>query len=282
MNVKITADSTCDLSPELVEKYGIHIIPLCVVKGGETLLDGVSITPRDIFRYFDETGELCKTSALNAARYTEHFTKFNRSFDAVVHIGISSGFSSTVNAARMAAAELGNVYVVDSRNLSSGSGHVVLDAAELAACGADAHTIVDHLTDLVPRVEASFVIDTLKYLRKGGRCSSIAALGANLLNIKPSIEVVNGGMVVGKKYRGTFEKAVLAYVDDRLTGRDDIDYSRLFITHPDCPPELVASVKAEVMKLAHFDEIIETRAGCCVSAHCGPRTIGILFKRKRA
>lgn len=280
MNIKITADSTCDLSPELIHKYDIEIIPLCVIKEGQPYRDGVNITSKDIFEHVENGGELCTTSALNVSEYQEVFAELSPKYDAVIHIGISNGFSSCIQNATIAAGEFGNVYAVDSRNLSTGSGHVVIKAAELAQSGMAPQEIVDYLNEFTARVEASFVIDKLDYLKKGGRCSSLAVLGANLLNLKPCIEVRDGAMHVAKKYKGSFEKCLLRYVKDRLEGRTDIDTGRIFITHPACSDEVVEMVRQEVEKIMHFDEVLITRAGCTVSSHCGPNTLGILFVRK--
>lgn len=280
MNIKITADSTCDLSPELIEAHDIDIIPLYIIKGGESFRDGVDITPSDIFAHVGGGGDICTTSAINVSDYAEKFAELSPKFDAVIHIDISAEFSACFQNAAMAAGKFENVYAVDSRNLSSGSGHVVLEAAKMAKSGMDPKEIVEKLKELTGRVEASFVIDKLDYLKKGGRCSSLAALGANLLNLKPCIEVKDGAMRVGKKYKGAFEKSLKKYVKERLEGRADIDPGRIFITHSGCGPEVVRSVREGIREYMEFDEIIETRAGCTVSSHCGPNTLGILFIRK--
>ncbi|SDN23213.1 DegV family protein [Acetanaerobacterium elongatum] len=278
--IKISADSTCDLSPELVKALDITITPLGIVVGGENFHDGVDIFPSDIFRYVDKENKTCKTAAVNVYEYQQVFKRLSSQYEAVIHICISADFSSCFQNASVAAQDFDNVYVVDSRNLSTGSGHVVFDAALMAREGLAPEEIVRRLQALVPKVEASFVIDRLEYLHKGGRCSTVAKLGANLLQLKPCIEVINGKMTVGKKYRGRFDTCLEAYVKDRLCDRTDIDYSRLFITHPQCTPETVALVKRTVEQYAHFDEVYETNAGCTVSNHCGPFTLGILFKRK--
>lgn len=280
VNIKITADSTCDLSPELVEAYGIEIIPLCVIKDGKSFRDGVDITPEDIFAHVAGGGDLCTTSALNVSEYQEKFAELSPKYDAVIHINVSSDMSSSFQNATIAAKDFQNVFAVDSRNLSTGSGHVVLRAAEMAKSGMAPAEIVERLKELTGRVEASFVIDRLDYLKKGGRCSSLAVLGANLLNLKPCIEVRDGAMHVAKKYKGSFEKCLRKYVRDRLEGRTDIDTSRIFITHPACAPEVVEMVRETVEEIMHFDEVLITRAGCTVSSHCGPNTLGILFMRK--
>lgn len=277
--IKITADSTCDLSEEILKTMNITLIPLHIVAGDQVFLDGVDITPQDIFRMVEQEDKFCKTAAVNVYQYVSVFKELAAQFEAVIHICISSDFSTCYQNACLAASEFDNVYVVDSRNLSTGSGHIVYDAAVMAQQGKDPAEICRTLEMTASKVEASFVIDRLDYLHKGGRCSGLEATGARILNIKPCIEVVNGKMKVGKKYRGSFDHCLENYVKDRLSERTDIDYSRLFITHPACAENTVAKVKELVNQYADFEEIIETRAGCTVSSHCGPNTLGILFKR---
>lgn len=281
MSIKITSDSTCDLSPALLAQYNVTMIPLYVTAGENTYRDGVDAQPSDLFDFVSKTGSLPSTAAVNIADYQEFFAPFSREYDAVIHINISSEFSSCHQNACLAAGEFDNVYVVDSRNLSTGHGLVVIEAAQAAARGENAEAIVEFLRDLTGRVEASFVIDKLDYLVKGGRCSSAAALGANLLKLKPCIEVAEGKMKVGKKYRGNFDKVLPDYVKERLSGREDIAYDRIFVTHTFCKPETVAAVKEEIAKHASFGEILETTAGCTISCHCGPNTLGILFIRSK-
>ena len=281
MKIKITADSTCDLSPELVGKYDIEITPLYIIKDGAAYKDTKEIAPKDIFDHVKAGGAITSTSAVNVDDYIGYFKPFSEEYDAVIHLDISADFSSCYQNACIAAKEYPNVYVVDTRNLSTGSGLLVLEAAEMAQRGEAPENIVKALNDLTSKVEASFVIDKLDYLRKGGRCSALAALGANLLSLRPCIEVKEGKMGVGKKYRGTFEKCIMQYVKERLEGRDDINTKRIFITHP--PFEyhgLVDAVRKEIGKYVKFDEVLETHAGCTVSSHCGPNTLGILFIRK--
>jgi len=278
--IKITADSICDLSPAILNEMDITLLPLIIILGDKEYRDGVNVTTDDIRKYVDEEGKACKTAALNIDEYRSFFEQFASKYEAVIHICISSGFSSCFQNASLAAQEFDNVYVIDSKNLSTGSGHVVYEAALMAREGMDAKEICKRLEQLIPRVEASFVIDRLDYLRKGGRCSGVVALGANLLQLKPCIEVVDGKMIVGKKYRGDFDKCLEKYVKDKLSERDDIDTSRIFVTHAMCSPQTVAKVKEAISKYADFDEVIETNAGCTIFCHCGPNTLGILFKRK--
>lgn len=280
MRIKISSDSVCDLTKEQLEKYDIGIVPLPIIKNDVTYKDGVDIMPEDIFAYVESGKGVCHTSAINVADYQEAFGRFVDTYDAIVHITLSSGISSCYQNAVIAAADFKNVYIVDSLNLSTGCGHLVLDAALMAEQGMSAEEIVKRLEELKPKVEASFVIDTLLYLWKGGRCSGVAALGANVLKLKPCIEVKNGKMEVGKKYRGNFEKVIIQYVTDRLKDRDDIDYKRIFVTHPIVPLEIVDNVVKAIKSLGPFEEVIVTRAGGTISTHCGPVCLGVLFYRK--
>lgn len=280
MNIKITADSTCDLSTELCSKYNISILPLYIVKDGISYKDMKEIEPADIFEHVKAGGAITSTSAINTEDYIGYFSPLSKEYDAVIHINISSDFSSCCQNAKIAAEEFDNVYVVDSRNLSTGSGLIVLRAAEMAQEGLPAAEIAEKLQALTEKVEASFVIDKLDYLRKGGRCSALAALGANLLSLRPCIEVKNGKMSVGKKYRGLFASCIEKYVSERLSGRDDIDKKRIFITHTPCDKQIVDNVKKYIKQNCNFEEVLETMAGCTVSSHCGPNTLGVLFMRK--
>ena len=280
MRIKITADSTCDLSPAQIEKYDITLAHLIVNKNGEEFIDGVTITPADIFAHVAAGGDLCSTAALGVGDYQDLFAKFASDYDAVVHISISSEFSSSYQNAYLAATEFDNVRVIDSRNLSTGQGLVVLAACEMGESCTDLDKMCADLVELTGRLEASFVLDQLKYMVKGGRCSSAAALGANLLNLKPCIEVRDGKMSVVKKYRGNFTKCLTSYVKDRLEGREDLDTKRLFITRTPVSEDSYAAVKEAVANYSNFDEVIESEAGCTVSCHCGPGTLGVLFIRK--
>ena len=280
MNIKILSDSTCDLSQELLEKNNITLIPLTIVKEGEAYVDGVTITPDDIFAHVAAGGNLCSTTATNMGEYAEWFEKFTGDYDGVLHINIGSGFSSCYQNACLAAEEFDNVRVIDSQNLSTGQGLVVLKACELAkTC-----TSIDELHKLVQEftahIEASFLLDQLNYMVKGGRCSSVAALGANLLNLKPCIEVKDGKMAVVKKYRGNYAKSLANYVKDRLADRDDLDRDTLFVTHTPVSTECHDAVKAAVDTYANFKNIYWTQAGSTISCHCGPGTLGVLFVRK--
>ena len=280
MNIKIISDSTCDLSAALLQQYDIALTPLTVVKNDEQFKDGITITPADIFAHVDAGGALCSTAANSIGEYADVFEKYVSDYDGVILITIGSGFSACYQNACLAAEDFPNVRVIDSQNLSTGQGLVVLKACELAKTATDLDALAEQLRAFTEKVEASFVVDKLDYLVKGGRCSSAAALGANLLNLKPCIEVKNGKMSVGKKYRGNYAKCLGNYVKERLEGREDIDSGTLFITQTIVSDEAYAAVRNAVAEHSHFEHIYETTAGCTISCHCGPGTLGILFVRK--
>ena len=278
--IKILSDSTCDLTPALLQKYDITLTPLTVVKDGKSFLDGVDITPADIFAHVDGGGALCSTSAVSEYEYATFFSRYAPDYDAVVQITIGSGFSACYQNACLAAQGFDNVFVVDSENLSSGQGLLVMEAVRLAEAGQAGEDIARALRELATKVEASFLVERLDYLYKGGRCSAVAALGANLLGLKPCIEVSGGKMGVCKKYRGSFESAVRQYIRERLEGREDIRPALAFVTHPAAPESVVRAALDTAAQYGSFDQVIETHAGCTVSCHCGPHTLGILFVRK--
>lgn len=278
--IKILSDSTCDLTPALLQKYDITLTPLTVVKDGKSFRDGVDITPADIFAHVDGGGALCSTSAVSEYEYATFFSRYAPDYDAVVQITIGSGFSACYQNACLAAQGFDNVFVVDSENLSSGQGLLVMEAVRLAEAGQAGEDIARALRELATKVEASFLVERLDYLYKGGRCSAVAALGANLLGLKPCIEVSGGKMGVCKKYRGSFESAVRQYVRERLEGREDIRPALAFVTHPAAPESVVRAALDTAAQYGSFDQVIETHAGCTVSCHCGPHTLGILFVRK--
>lgn len=280
MNIKILSDSTCDLSPAQLQEHNITLARLTVVKGGEPFVDGETITPADIFAHVAAGGDLCSTTANNIGDYQEIFGKYASEYDGIIHITIGSGFSSCYQNACLAAEDFPNVRVIDSKNLSTGQGHVVLEACRLAKTCDSLDEIVEKLNAFVPRVEASFLLDQLKYMVKGGRCSSAAALGANLLNLKPCIEVRDGKMSVVKKYRGNYAKCLASYVKDRLADREDIVRDELFLTYTPVTDDCLSAVKNAIDEYGHFETVYETTAGCTVSCHCGPATLGVLFVRK--
>ena len=279
-DIVITSDSTTDLSEELRERYNVAVMPLKITLGGKLYTDGVDITPDDIYAHHDKTGELPKTTATNVNDCLEFFKEYTDSGKTVIHFTISSDMSSTYSNACLAAEELGNVHVKDTKNLSTGGGLLVISAAEMLNEGLSAEEIVEKTRALVPCVDASFVIDSLEYLYKGGRCSALAMFGANLLKLKPCIQVKNGKMDVAKKYRGKYSEVLKQYVAEQIGDGSDIILDRVFVTHAGCDPQLVDEIVALVKKLAPFKEVFMTRAGCTVSSHCGADTLGVLFIRK--
>ena len=280
MKIKILSDSTCDLSQELLEAHDITLVPLTVIKNDEQFKDGVTITPQEIFDHVAAGGSLCSTSANSVGEYEDWFAKYAGEYDGVIHINIGSGFSSCYQNACIAAGDFDNVRVIDSQNLSTGQGLVVLEAAKLAKDATDLDALADAIRAFTTRVEASFLLSRLDYMVKGGRCSAAAALGANLLNLKPCIEVKDGKMAVVKKYRGNFEKCLPMYVKDRLADREDLTRETLFVTKTPVSDESYAAVMEAVGKYGNFENTYETNAGCTVSCHCGPGTLGVLFVRK--
>ena len=280
MKIKILSDSTCDLSQELLRRYDITLVPLSVIMDGKDYKDGITITPAEIFDHVAGGGDLCSTSAVSIGEYADMFAQYAGEYDGIVHINIGSGFSTCYQSACLAAEDFPNVRVIDSQNLSTGQGLVVLKACELAANCEDLDVLADQLRTFTEKVEASFLVDKLDYLVKGGRCSSAAALGANLLSLKPCIEVKNGRMAVGKKYRGNYAKCLSSYVKERLADREDIDRTHLFITRTVVSDESYQGVLDTVHTYGGFENVYETTAGCTLSCHCGPGTLGVLFVRK--
>lgn len=276
--VKICADSVCDLSEEMKQRYNISVVPLYVRCGEQTMRDGVEITQKDVFAHYRSTGKLCATAAVNIDDFTTFFKEQLEGYDELVLVTISSEFSSTYQNACIAAEDFPNVRVVDSRNLSTGEGLVTIAAAKFAEQGLSADEIAEKLGEVIPRVDASFFVANVEYLHKGGRCSSIAALGANLLKLRPCIEVKDGKMNVVKKYRGSIEKTIVDYVKDRLSNVE-VEDDLIFITHT-TSEGYVSQTANEIKKYKQFKEIAATDAGCTVACHCGEDTLGILFIRK--
>ena len=281
MNIKIISDSTCDLPQHLVESNHIAIFPLTVIKDGESYKDNVTITPAEIFAHVAAGGDLCSTAAGNVSEYQELFARYANDYDGILHVNIGSGFSSSYQNAYLAASEFDNVRVVDSQNLSTGQGLVVMYACKQAQNCESLEQLQADVQAYTERVEASFLLDRLDYMVKGGRCSATAALGANLLNLKPCIEVKDGKMGVVKKYRGNYAKCLENYVKDRLADREDLVGDLLFLTYtPVSDPCLSAVKNAISLYGSQFDRMEEGQAGCTVSCHCGPGTLGVLFVRK--
>lgn len=277
--VILSADSTCDLGAQLIERYQVHIHPLHILLEGQQYEDG-EISPDALYEAWWQRRQLPRTSAVTPEEYAEYFRKWVSEGYEVVHVNLGSNLSSSYQNCCIAAQEVGHVYPIDSCNLSTGMGLLVIEAAERIAQGMEAQQIQQEVNALRPYAHASFVLDTLEFLHAGGRCSAVAMLGANLLKLKPCIQVdpaKNGAMGVGKKYRGTLEKALVQYATDQLSGRQDLKLDRVFITHSGISQERIDMVKKTVEKLAGFREILITRAGCTISAHCGPNTLGVLF-----
>lgn len=280
MNIKIISDSTCDLQKHLLEQNNITLFPLTVIKDGESFKDNVTITPAEIFAHVAAGGSLCSTAAGNLGDYQDIFSKYADQYDGILHISLGSGFSSSYQNACLAAMEFDNVKVVDSQNLSTGQGLVVLYACQQAKTCESLEQLREDVQAYTERVEASFLLDRLDYMVKGGRCSSAAALGANLLNLKPCIEVKGGKMGVVKKYRGNYSKCLYNYVKDRLNEREDLVGDLLFLTYTPVAEDCLATVKEAISLYGKFDRMEEGQAGCTVSCHCGPGTLGVLFVRK--
>ena len=275
--IKIIADSACDISPELARKYNIEIHPFVVNLGEKSYHDGVDITTDDILKYYRETGTISKTAAAPPHEYEELFRQWPADEYDVLFFTISREFSSAYANACVGAENLDNIYIVESANLSTGILLVVLAAADMIESGMSAGEIAEKLAGIVPKVRTSFVIDTLEFLWKGGRCSGVAALGANLLRLKPCIEVIDGKMSVGKKYRGSIDKVIPQYIGDRLRSTPNVVRRRVFITHTFESRGPVDAALKQARDSGMFDEVLETRAGCTVFSHCGPNTLGILY-----
>ena len=276
-SVVITSDSTCDLSQELLDRYDIPVIPLTITLGEDTFLDGSNFTPLDMYARYKQDGILPKTSAPSVQEFLDFFSQFTEKGCEVVHLDISSELSNTYNAACMAAEELGHVHVVDSRMLSTGVGLLAIEGAECRDRGMGAQEIAEHLRGLTGKVQTSFVLDTLQFMWKGGRCSAVSALGANLLSLKPGLEMKDGKLGVYKKYRGNIKNVYKQYVKERLQGRR-VRPGHVFITESgEVDDAVLEEICALVRETIPVQEIHHTMAGCTVSTHCGPKTLGILF-----
>lgn len=282
--IKIISDSTCDLSKELIDRYDITIIPLHIMLGDEEYRDIVEITPEKIYEWSDKNKTTPKTSAVSMEDAIEYLKPIVESGDEAIVFCISESMSTTGNVFRLVAEDLeaeDRISVVDSANLSTGIGHLVIEAAIMAKDGLCREDIVKKLEEIKPRVRSSFVVDTLVYLHRGGRCSSVAALAGSVLKLHPKIIVENGAMDAGKKYRGKLDAVVMNYVSDLKEDLLRAKKDRVFITHSGCDSALVEKVREYLASLDYFDEIIETRAGGVISSHCGPGTLGVLFIDER-
>ena len=279
MKIRFSADSTCDMNAEFRARYQVESIPLTVSLEGKSYRDGIDITPDEIISRVNGGAALPKTAAVNSEDYRAMFTRLLEDCDAVIHFNISSDFSCCHQNAVLAAEGL-PVYCVDSRNLSSGTALLIAEAHDRAEAGMPAGQIAEEVRAMADKIDTSFILDRLDYLYKGGRCSMLSLLGANVLHIRPCIEVVNGKMVVGKKYRGTYERCLRQYLADRLRAKDEIVPQRVFITHTGVSNVAIDSILDIVRSAIPSAEIYETRAGCSITCHCGENCCGILMVRK--
>lgn len=278
--ILIASDSTTDLGDELIEKFNIKILPLSVILDDKTYTDGVDINPDMIYEHYKNTGSLPKTSAVNIADTIDFFEKYTSEGYDIVYFTISSDLSSTYNNACIAAKEFSGVHIVDTRNLSNGGGLLVMIACEMAQKGISASEISEKCRQTAARVDATFIIDSLEFLHKGGRCSALAALGANLLQLKPCLTVRDGKINVGKKYRGKFSSVMQKYIKDMLSDTDDIETDYIFIEHAGCDEKIYQDGVELVKSILPFKQVFLTRAGSTISSHCGKDTFAIFFIRK--
>lgn len=279
----LSADSTCDLNSGLKQKYLVNYYPYHIILGEKQYLDNVDIFPDDLYEAYRKKHILPKTAAIGMGEYYEYFKKWVDEGYDVVHLNLGSAISAAHQNCKLAAESLGHVYPIDSCSLSTGTGLLVIEAAERIAKGMPARQIQQEVSALTKKAHASFILDTLEFMHAGGRCSAVTALGANLLHLKPCIEVDNkngGSMNVGKKYRGDLDKVLEQYVKNKLENRDDLKLDRIFITHSGISEERIELVRKLIQKLADFREIHVTRASCTISCHCGPNTLGVLFLTK--
>ena len=280
MKIKILSDSTCDLSAELLDRYSVKTIPLTILLGEDSFYDGLNFTPADMYRRYHADGTLPKTSAPSVQQFIDFFRPFVEAGCEVVHLDISSELSSSYSTACIAAAELGSIYPVDSRMLSTGVGLLVIEAAECRDRGMEAGEIARHVASLTDKVDTSFVLDTLEFMWKGGRCSGVTALGANLLHLKPGLEMRDGKLSVYKKYRGSIQSVYRQYAKERLSAAE-IRPGHIFVTDSgEVPEETLNELMDMVREAVPGAEVHNTKAGCTVTSHCGPKTLGVLFIRK--
>ena len=280
--IRIISDSTCDLSKELIEKYNIAILPLHIHLGEEEYQDGITIHPDEIYTWADENNTTPKTSAASMSEVIDMFEPIIENGDEIICFSTSSSMSANYNVMRLAAEDMeaeDKIHIIDSANLSTGIGLLVIEAAVMANQGMAADDIVAKIEELKPRVSASFVVDTLTYLHRGGRCSSVAALAGGMLKLHPKIVVENGKMDASKKYRGKINSVILSYAKDMEEDLKTAKKDRVFITHSGCDDETIRAVEDYLKELQVFDEILITRAGGVISSHCGPGTLGVLYIR---
>lgn len=275
MKICISAESTIDLPESILKEFDIKTVPFTVLLGEKAGLDGV-ITPTEIFDYVDKTGVLPRTSAINEAQFEEYFTKLLKDYDEIIHFSLSSEISSACNNAFNVAKGLKNVHIIDSRSLSTGIALEAIYASKLVKEGLKAEEIIEKVKERIPFNQTSFVLATVDYLHKGGRCSSLAKLGAQLFRIRPQIIMADGKMSPGKKYMGKQLGCVESYVKDTLEQFNNPDLDLVFVTHSQASPDMVEAAKKQ-LEAKGFKRIIETTAGATISSHCGPKCLGILY-----
>ena len=280
MSSIVTTDSSADLSPALLQELSVEQIPLTIILGGTPRQDGLEINPEDIFQHVSQGGDTPTTSAISIGEYQALFSRLSPQYDTVIHINIGSGFSSCHASAKVAAGDFDNVYVVDSRSLSTGQGAVVLEACRLVKEGVPAPEIAQRLEKFSNEIVFSFILDQLTYLRKGGRCSGVVALGANLLQLKPVITLKDNALGVGKKYRGGFEKILPNYLKDQIKGHPSLDPQGVYLVSAGCSQAVVDLAVQEITSLTGYPPCGIFTAGCTIFSHCGPNTLGLALLRK--
>ena len=275
--IMITTDSTADFSADLISRYNFQVIPLTIRLGEDSFYDGDHFTPDDMYARYHADGTLPQTASPSIEEFQNFFERFTKDGYAVVHLDISAELSNTYNAARLAAEDMEDVYVIDTRLLSTGIALLAIEAAECRDKGMDAAAIAEHIEAIKDKVSTSFVLDTLEFMWKGGRCSGVTAFGANLLKIKPCLEMHGGKLEVTKKYRGKIESVYKKYITDMLTGKK-IRPGHVFLTDSgEIAPKVLDELEALIRQLSGCENVHRTKAGCTVSSHCGPKTMGVLF-----
>ena len=281
MSTIVTTDSSADLSPALLQELSVEQIPLTIILGGTPRQDGLEITPQDIFQHVSRGGDTPTTSAISIGEYQALFSRLSPQYDSVIHINIGSGFSSCHASAKVAAGDFDNVFVVDSRSLSTGQGAVVLEACRLVQEGVSPLEIVHRLEKFSNEIVFTFILDQLTYLRKGGRCSGVVALGANLLQLKPVITLKDNALGVGKKYRGGFEKILPSYLKDQITGHPNLDPQGVYLVSAGCSQDVIEMATQQIIALTGHPPRRLFTAGCTITSHCGPNTLGLALLSNR-
>ncbi len=275
MKIGLSAESTCDLQKDLLKQYSIHTTPFTIIMGEETFLDG-EVKGEDVFAYFDKTGTLPRTSAVNEPQYEEYFSELKKEYDVIIHIGFGGKMSSSLSHAQSVAEKLGNIYVIDSNNLSTGIALQLIYARKLIDAGKNPEEIVKAVEERVDSVQASFGIESVNYLYKGGRCSAVAAFAAGMFQIRPQVIVKDGGMIAGKKYKGRMKRWAAEYAKDTFEQFNNPDHDVCFITYSSADEEVLDAVE-EIVKQHGFKTIHKTIANCTISSHCGPHCLGVLY-----